>query len=563
MSKVHARLVKTSAIVAPEKSLTAAVQRYDTAARGNAAGSGGKGDETWQGQAWQYFDSVGELRFVCTWLGNALSQCSIHASRVDLLGNPTGSVEAGDGLELTPDDQLAIDTAGDIAGGPAGRAELLGRLATFLTVPGESFVAIIHRAPKGAAANAVIEGVSATMIEEWHVLSTDEVTTKSGKVELTLADGTKHEVDDELDVITRIWRPHPRRSAQATSPVQACLPALREIVRCGQVIEATTKSRLAGPGLLMLPNEISVPGNTAPTAERDNDAPGLPLPTPEQDVPLRPSYASATDIVRTLVDTASKAIEDPSSAATLVPIVMQAPAAAIASARLITFANDLAEVMLKMRETAVRRFAMSVDAPAEVLLGMGDVNHWGAWQIADGAIKLHVEPMLTLIVQALTETVYRPTLANLGVEDPDAYTLWFDTSMLASKPNRGQDARDAKGAGAISAKAYREALGFADSDAPFPILDEAGERLPDADLLEFLATMVMQAPASLLPLIGQYFGVEMAPQPTSVQDVEDLDSAGDEPAEPTEDESPADDAPAPPPDESVPATETEPAEVPG
>jgi hypothetical protein len=33
--------------------------------------------ESWQGQAWSYWESVGELRYVATWIGNVLSRARL------------------------------------------------------------------------------------------------------------------------------------------------------------------------------------------------------------------------------------------------------------------------------------------------------------------------------------------------------------------------------------------------------------------------------------------------------------------------------------------------------
>lgn len=429
--------------------LTAAAQPM-----GASKTTGGSSNQStaWKTDAWDYYDRVGELRFVCAWIENNLSRVALVASDIDpTTGHPTGST----------DDQLAIETVADIAGGPAGQAQLLGRLATFLTVPGEGWIAIIHRTDE----TDVDELGGVKTWEEWHVLSEDEIKRKGQTVEIVLPDGTKYEIDPDQDTIERIYRPHPRRAVDSDSPVRAALPILREIVRMGQNIEGAGKSRNAGNGLLLLPKEMSMPTGAQPTAEApppaDPDAPDLPPPPPPP-VEVR---VTANDVMLALKTAMETAIKEPDSAAALMPILLSAPGEHLKNVRHITFQSELTNTSLEVRKEAIRRLALSLDTPAEVLLGMGDVNHWGAWAIDESGIKVHIVPLMTIICDALTVAVFRPMLKLLGHPDPDSLTLWFDPSGLTLRPNRAEDAKDAVARGAITLDAYRRELGFSDEDA--------------------------------------------------------------------------------------------------
>ncbi len=456
-------------------SLLAAAAPVDGGAK--SSGSGGR-DSAWKTDAWDYYDRVGELRFVCAWLEHSLSRCALIASTVDpATGQPTGEC----------DDPVAVDTVADIAGGPAGQAAMLGRLATFLTVPGEGYIAIIHR------------DIDGRTVEEWHVLSESEIKKKGGStVELELPDGHKHVMDPDVDTLERIWRPHPRRALDSDSPVRACLPILREIVRMGQNIEAAGKSRNAGNGLLLLPKEMSMPTGTAPRAEAppasDPDAPGLPVPPPPAVKPV-----TANDVMIALKTAMETAISDPSSAAALVPIILSSPGEHLDKVKHITFASTLTEVSLKTREAAIRRLALSLDVPAEVLLGLSQGNHWSSWMVDESAIKTHIVPLMVLICDALTVAVLRPMLKLQGHPDPDSITLWFDPSGLTLRPNRSEDAKEAHARGAISTEALRRELGFSDSDAP-PALD-------DTEKQRALAIELVKAAPTLLPMLADTIGL--------------------------------------------------------
>lgn len=484
----------------PPASLTAAAPVLGGGGNGGVSG-GGKGDDGWQADAWNFYNVVPELRYVCQWLSNALSRCQLIPSEVNAeTGQPTGDCTDLDVAELV----------GDIAGGPAGQSQLLGRLATFLTVPGDSWVAIIVRPDLDANGNPV----PGTEREEWHVLSKDEVNKKSGsEVEITLPDGTKHVLDDDTDSISRVWRPHPRNATQSDSPVRACLPVLREILRLGQWVEATAKSRLTGAGLLAIASELSAPRKqTAPRAEPvfgttpDGDAPTLPTPTPDGFVPPEAAQGGdmvgatqgAQDLMDLFIEVAQATIQDPNAASATVPVVIQGPGEFIDKIKYQTFGQEFTEVVIKLRESATRRLALTLDVPAEVLLGTGDMNHWSAWQVEESAIKLHVEPLLTIICDALTRYILRPLLVMRGHPDPDGFVIWYSTANLALRPNRSADAKEAYDNGVLSEARYLTEIGFdPEEDSPsIPTTDDERFKLAyrmavkgNADFAKALADM--------------------------------------------------------------------------
>lgn len=457
MARVHSRPIPDRPRVGGDSrvayALTAAtpVPAAATQDIGGVGGGVGRVGNGWQADAWGFYDSVGELRYVCEWLAAALSRCTIKASDIDeVTGLPTGFTE----------DALAAETVRDIAGGPAGQARLFSRMATHFTVPGEMYLAIIVRRDTD-------DGVPR---EEWHILSTDEVTSAVGRREITLPDGTRHEINDEDDTIARVWRPHPRRAIAADSPVRACVPILREIVRLGQHIEATAKSRLSGNGLMVLPQELSMP---VPKMVRglDPDAPGLPMPTPPvpdvvaDDVTgLEMRQVTAQDVMGALIEASQIAIQDPTSAAALLPVMLQGPGEYLDKIQHITLGSEFTKVVMELREAATRRLALSLDVPPEILLGTADSNHWSAWAIEESAIKLHIEPIMVLICDALTEHILRPMLRLEGHPDPEAVTVWYDTINLTNRPDRSEDAKTAFEAGMMSAQAYMRHLGFDDDE---------------------------------------------------------------------------------------------------
>lgn len=518
MALIASRPVETgaaripSAHLAVPNALVAAGQLITSETKSNGGVS--QGQSGWQNDGWNFFDTVGELQFVCNWLSNALSRCTIMASDVNPdTGQPTGET----------DDDMANNTTRDIAGGPAGQAILFGKMATFFTVPGEMYMAIIYREKNDAKGSLVTN-------EEWHILATDEVKRGSTKTELMLPDGTKHEVNDETDTLQRVYMPHPRKATEANSPVRACIPILREMVRLGQYVEATAKSRLAGNGVVLLPQELSMPVVNAPVGQTigsgDTDAPGLPSPTPppaSTGTGVQPTYSTrsvnANDVMQALVTAGATAVQDPGSAAALVPIVLQAPGEFLDKIKHLTFGTTFTDTVMKLREAATRRLALSLDVPAEILLGVGDMNHWSSWQVEESAIKLHVEPLMVRICDALTEFILRPMLELQGHPDPESVVIWYDTTGLAMRPNRSEDAKAAFDRGQLSPEAFIDYLGFQSGDG----LDLTNPEHRKS----FVIQMVLKNPALLSePSIAAELGMEPTTPPVQAAPPADTSGTG-------------------------------------
>ena len=423
-------------------------------------------EDAWQQEAWQYYNSVGELRFVCQWLRNSASRVTLYAADIDpQTGAPSADPSAN---------TLARQIVADIAGGPAGQSELMGRAATAMTVPGEMHVAILGDADGG---------------EAWHIVGSrnvrrDDVT---GNIIIVMDDGEERTLDPTTESIFRVHNPHPEHPQQADSPVRAALPILAEIRAMDALITAAARSRVAGNGILFMPKEVQAARAAAPGA---GDAPGLPSsPAPAE----RPDPAS-TQLSRTLSNVMKQALHEPGSAEALTPIVLAVPGEHIDKFRHLTFDNDVTDQHRATREAAIRRLALSLDVPAEVLLGMGDSTHWNAGLVDEQGLRQHIAPMLTTICDALTMSVLRPLLESMG-RDPSGVVVWFDMSPLAQKQDRGEDALRAFEAGAVSADVLRRELGFDPNDAP------------SGDQRAFAERLVTAAP-SLFPYLAEVLGFE-------------------------------------------------------
>jgi hypothetical protein len=118
---------------------------------------------------------------------------------------------------------------------------------------------------------------------------------------------------------------------------------------------------------------------------------------------------------------------------------------------------------MELRKEAVERLGVGMDMPPEVLSGIGDANHWQGYLVDGQGIKVHIEPLMGRICDALTRAYLAPALKLMDL-DPARYTYAFDVSPLAVRPQRLTDALNLYDKGILNAQAVREAGNFKESE---------------------------------------------------------------------------------------------------
>jgi hypothetical protein len=401
--------------------------------------------EDWQAEAWAFYDSMGELRFASNWMGNACSRALLVPSLIP--GTP--------GDDPAPDDSPVGEQAlAMLGGGAAGQAQVLLDIAIHLFVAGASYLV-------GEPAEDDPEGEGPLV--SWNVYSTDDIASAgadSFRVRDESTPGGYRSLSPAA-LVVRIWRPHPRWRWQADAPTRAALPALREVALLSGRVRAEALSRLAGAGVFVVPSEASLPPTRDPVTGAEVHR----------------------DLLDVLVESMTVPIGDPESASAVVPLLLRVPGALADAVRHVSFATPFDERIIELRDSAIRRVATSLDMPAEVLLGLGESNHWSAWQIEEAAVTIHVEPTLDLMCYGLTVGFYRPVLEALGVADVEGRMLWYDSSALRLRPDRSEDAVGAYDRLLIGTEATRREVGFDETDAPAPaeFLRMLGVKLALAD----------------------------------------------------------------------------------
>ncbi|MER5699477.1 hypothetical protein ACWDBO_48895 [Streptomyces mirabilis] len=410
------------------RELTAAASRYvNRKVRAVKAST----DQGWQTRAWQLYHAVPEVRFAATYMANGMAGATLYAGR-----------RADDGtIEPAPNNHRASEIVQQIAGGPDGQAKLLGAFGKHLTVSGEGWIVVRPNADV-LSPDVPEDG------HDWRVLSTREVSQKSGKLtaevdgdDIDIPAGDEDALDPDSPVALRVWEPDPEHAIDADSPVRASIDLLEELLLLNAAVKAIARSRLTGRGILLVPKGVRFP--------------------------TRPGQGDAEDdLIELLMMIAETAIREPESAAATVPIVLEVPADSISDFKLLTFESNFDDLALKLREEAIKRFATGLEIPAELMLGMGDTNHWGAWMLTSEAIRMGIEPKLQTVSYALTQQWLRPLLQAEKVDDWHRWLVWYDTANLRVRTNRSETALQAFDRGVISASALRRETGFEESDAP-------------------------------------------------------------------------------------------------
>lgn len=401
--------------LAPKAMVAAArrITKNTDPARVARSGSG------WQDAAWHFYNTVGEYAYAVNWVGNLLSRAKLYATR-----------DTGDGPVRLPPDHPASRLVDALFYDEQGRSTALQQIGVHYTVAGEAVI-VGYEDDEG--------------MEQWEILSPSRVTNDGGvrKIDGKVIKGESFEI--------RIWRPHPVEKDAATSPSRAALPILSEIERLTMHVAAQVDSRLSSAGIVFMPNQITF-------AVRQEDGSTV--------------TGSADAFVDMLQDVMGRAISNREDASALVPIVVTADGEHIANVSHMQFWTELDNHAIELRTEAIRRLALSMDMPPEILTGQGDSNHWSSWSIDESSIKSHTEPLLNRVADDLATGYLRPALiaggesadgtvdVPISPEDARSYGIGVDTAEMRLRPNRSAEAMELWDRGVLTAAALLEETGF-------------------------------------------------------------------------------------------------------
>lgn len=388
----------------------------------------------WQTSSWEYYDEIGEYSWAVELLATHVSKVQLVAAR-DVPGIDEPIILGGeyelDGETRQPS-PIEIDAAGLIAGfagGTAGQQQLMYRAAVQLIVAAESYI-VGRQDPEGGD-------------PRWDAYSNEEINYSQAGWQIN--DGTERYLLGDDDVLIRIWRPHPKKRSEPRSSSKPLLPVLAEIKGLTQAIAARIDSRLAGAGVLFVPESLSLMSRQSADIEDGEDP-----------------------FVAELIDSMLTPIHDRESAAAVVPIVVRVPDDSIGKIQHLRFEVTTKAEEAVQRLDAIGRMAMAVDLPREQVEGLGGMNHWGAWQADEATVKGPVATLASILVHAFTVGYFRPGLLELGHSQEDIAELlnWYDLTALIQRPDRSEQALQVFDRGGFSFAALLRETGFDDADEP-------------------------------------------------------------------------------------------------
>lgn len=442
---------------------------------------------TWQSEAWEYYDAIGEIKYAFNLVASVISRIRIFPAIVEDASQApvpvTQSPKIDDRLSAAAD--RALDRLNSAFGGQPG---LLRDAALNLSVAGECYLVQIP------------ERVGSQIPESWDIRSVDEIKTDPrggysvvGRREMsnTGNTGPANRLPSNA-FIGRIWRSHPRYSDEADSSLRGLLDLCSELLLLNRTFRATARSRL-NAGAMYLPDGLSV------AAQGDVDI-------YDDDTDLNPSITSAEmedDFEEQLIDAMTTPIRDEESASAVVPLIIRGPAELGDKIKQFKFERSFDPALAQRADRVLERILQGLDVPKDIVTGLANVKYSNALQIDETLYKTHIEPLMLLIVDALTVVYLRPYLLASGFskDEIDRIVVWYDPSAVSTRNDRAADADSGYDRFAVSLDTWRRAHGFSTADAPTPnelairMLIERGAITPELTeaMLAALAPDVMDS----------------------------------------------------------------------
>ncbi len=416
-----------------------------------------QGSNSWQSEAWEYYDAIGEVKYAFNLVSSVVSRIRLYAAVVQDPSEPPLPVRNSDFVDarLASAAERAIVRLDSAYGGQAG---LLKDAALNLSVAGECYLVQMPER-KGTG-----------IPESWDIRSVDELQVdQRGSYTITpRGQGTSMGAGSKIDGIKlpngafvgRIWKAHPRFSDEADSSMRGLLDLCAELLLLNRTFRATARSRL-NAGALYLPDGLSVAASPDPDYPYDEDSDLTPGFTPEE---------AADEFEDQLIDAMTTPIRDEDSASAVVPLIIRGPAELGDKIKQFKFERSFDPALAQRADRVLERILQGLDVPKDVVTGLANVKYSNALQIDESLYKAHIEPLMLLIVDALTVVYLRPYLLAAGFDPAivERVCVWYDPSQVATRNDRAADADAGYDRMAVSMDSWRRAHGFTEADAPQP-----------------------------------------------------------------------------------------------
>jgi hypothetical protein len=415
--------------------ITASVKRYNTSQKEELRRQEAIArHNTWQKDAWEYYDLIGEIWFGANLIAATTSRVRLYVGYIDdVTADPRPIREMG----VVPAEiqDAAIDLLSYLdshtLGGLSG---LLKNMALNLFITGDGYL---------------VRDTSDILNEQWSFQSIDSIRIDRSRPGVYITGYPGQPVEDQHrladnEYFARIYRQHPRFPDDADSSMRPQLDLCDELLLLSKSSRATIRSRL-NSGILFMPSELL----TQNTGE-DEDG---------------------SDIIDELTQAAITPIQHEDDPSAIMPPVLVGGKDSIAAVRHISLARSFDEKHQIQIQNVLDRILAGLDLPKDVVAGIGDLKYANASAVEDSLLQNHIQPMVLAICDALTRAYLHPLLVAQGAIEPtnpllSKIVIWYDPSAIASKPDRESSSRTGLENMALSNMAWRKANGYTENDAP-------------------------------------------------------------------------------------------------
>lgn len=434
--------LRTALEVAPRPAaFTAAAEVINLEAARARSRYGHRSSAAWQEDAWVYYDALPEVKRAAQFKSRSLSKLLTFLTwrpSPDVAPVPLAEAEDQAPQELA---RIARDVTSRLDAGVGSLGEMAGRWGSNGFVAGEGFIVVWDDpdSPSGRSSR---------------FCSLDELRVDD-RGRWGIADDPSAKPDAWLilppdSLAIRVWNQHARYAALPDSSVRGILELCEHLALLQGLALGVTMSRM-NAGVLLLPDTmLAQRRRPSRVAETGGDA-------------------QHTDpIIERLMQQVVTPVAEPRSAAAAAPLVLSGSRADIEAVRHLTFDRGFDGVADERVEGLIRRIANGVDLPAEVLLGMADLNHWTAWLISDETYRSYIEPDAREFLQALETGYLHPSLLATGAsfDDVTGFGYGIDPSNLVADPDETDRVFKAHEALIIGGDSARRRLRFGDDEAP-------------------------------------------------------------------------------------------------
>jgi hypothetical protein len=243
-----------------------------------------------------------------------------------------------------------------------------------------------------------------------------------------------------------IYRQDRKIASSAWSSHKAMLDLLESMYVHQLADTAVATSRLAGAGIMYVPNDEMMDMGNVDGGE--------------------PEPGSQAHFEKLMRQAFTDSIRNRSSQDAYVPLIMFGAAEyADGLKHLMTERVDDAKAFASRMQALRERYGAGVDLPAEVVTGLGQTNHWAAWKVDQNTWQYYLQPLVSIMSDALLENFVIPVALGLSKTINTAnIKIELDATDVIVKPDKTDAAIRLYSLGALSAEAAVKACGFTAED---------------------------------------------------------------------------------------------------